>query len=34
VKDGNVWHHKKGKPYIVWKIPDHPPPDLDFTPQK
>ncbi len=34
VDDANAWHDKKDKPYIVWKLPDHPPPDLDFTPRK
>lgn len=28
----NVYHDQKGKPYIHWKLPDTPPPDLDFTP--
>jgi len=34
VDAANAWHVKKDKPYIKWKLPDHPPPDLDFTPQK
>ncbi len=34
VDSANAWHEKKDKPYIRWKLPDHPPPDLDFTPRK
>jgi len=34
VDDANAWHEKKEKPYIRWKLPDHPPPDLDLTPRK
>jgi hypothetical protein len=34
VDDANAWHVKKGKPFIVWKMPDAPPPDLDFTLRK
>ncbi len=34
VDSGNAWHDKKDKPYIRWKVPDHPPPDLDLTPRK
>ncbi|MEE9608709.1 MAG: hypothetical protein V3U03_13295 [Myxococcota bacterium] len=34
VDSANAWHEKKDKPYIRWKVPDHPPPDLDFTPRK
>ena len=33
VDDANAWHEKKDKPYIRWKVPDEPPPDLDFTPR-
>jgi hypothetical protein len=33
VVSGNVWHERKGKPFIVWKVPEHPPPDLDLTPR-
>jgi hypothetical protein len=25
-----MYHDKNKRPYIVWKVPDHPPPDLDF----
>ncbi len=34
VDSANAWHEKKDKPYIRWKVPDHPPPDLDLTPRK
>ena len=34
VDAANAWHEKKDKPYIRWKVPDHPPPDLDLTPRK
>jgi hypothetical protein len=34
VDDANAWHEKKEKPYIRWKLPDQPPPDLDLTPRK
>jgi len=34
VDSANAWHDKKDKPYIRWKLPDHPPPDLDLTPRK
>ncbi len=34
VDSANAWHEKKDKPYIRWKVPDEPPPDLDFTPRK
>ncbi len=33
IDDANAWHEKKEKPYIRWKLPDFPPPDLDFTPR-
>ncbi|MBI4514554.1 MAG: hypothetical protein HY699_01900 [Deltaproteobacteria bacterium] len=34
VKAANVYHELTGKPYIVWKLPDAPPPDLDLRPQR
>ncbi len=34
VDSANDWHVRKGKPYIVWKVPDHAPPDLDFEPRE
>ena len=34
IDSANAWHVQKDKPFIVWKVPDHPPPDLDFTPRK
>jgi hypothetical protein len=34
VDSGNAYHRKYDKPFIVWKLPDTPPPDLDLTPQK
>jgi hypothetical protein len=33
IDDANAWHEKKEKPYIRWKLPDFPPPDLDLTPR-
>ena len=29
----NAYHEVYDKPYLRWKIPDHPPPDLDMTPR-
>ena len=29
----NAYHELKDKPYIRWKLPDAPPPDLDFAPR-
>ncbi|MFN8544722.1 MAG: hypothetical protein U0807_11050 [Candidatus Binatia bacterium] len=29
----NAFHAQKGKPYIYWKLPDTPPPDLDLRPR-
>jgi len=34
VKAANAYHTLKDKPYIVWKLPDVPPPDLDLRPPK
>ena len=34
VDAANAWHEKKDKPYIRWKVPDHPPPDLDLEPRR
>ena len=34
VAAANAWHERTGKPYIVWKLPDSPPPDLDLRPRK
>ena len=33
VKDANKYHLESDRGYIVWKLPDSPPPDLDMTPQ-
>ncbi|MPZ48411.1 MAG: hypothetical protein GEU75_03705 [Dehalococcoidia bacterium] len=33
VAEANSYHDGAGRPYIVWKLPDYPPPDLDFTPR-
>ncbi len=33
VEAANAWHVKKDKPNISWKVPDHPPPDLDLKPR-
>jgi hypothetical protein len=29
----NAYHELKDKPYIRWKLPDTPPPDMDLTPR-
>lgn len=34
IERANVYHELKGKPYLRWKLPDMPPPDLDLTPRK
>jgi hypothetical protein len=34
VDSANAWHDKKDKPYIRWRLPDHPPPDLDLRPRR
>jgi hypothetical protein len=34
VESANSWHDYYEKPYIVWKLPDSPPPDLDMTPRE
>ena len=34
VDSANAWHEKKEKPYIRWKVPGFPPPDLDLTPRR
>ena len=32
IRDANDYHKSNDKEYIVWKLPDYPPPDLDLTP--
>jgi hypothetical protein len=32
VRNANDYHKTYDKEYIVWKLPDYPPPDLDMTP--
>ena len=34
IDSANAWHEQKEKPYIRWKVPDFPPPDLDLIPRK
>ncbi len=34
VEAANAYHELKDKPYIVWKLPDGPPPDLDLRPRR
>ena len=29
----NAYHELKEKPYIYWKLPDAPPPDMDLRPR-
>jgi hypothetical protein len=33
VEAGNAFHELRDKPYLRWKLPETPPPDLDFTPR-
>jgi len=33
VDAANEFHRRWKKPFIVWKLPDAPPPDLDLTPR-
>jgi hypothetical protein len=33
VSMANEFHEGVGRDYIVWKLPDYPPPDLDMTPR-
>lgn len=33
IESANSWHDHYDKSYIVWKLPDSPPPDLDITPR-
>ena len=33
VNRANVYHHLFERPFLWWKIPDEPPPDLDVTPR-
>ena len=32
VRNANDYHQLNDKGFIVWKLPDYPPPDLDLTP--
>jgi hypothetical protein len=34
VDKANAYHDEYDKPFIRWRIPDHPPPDLDMTPRQ
>ncbi len=34
IEAANAYHELRDKPYIRWKLPDMPPPDLDLTPRK
>ena len=34
VEAANAYHELRDKPYIRWKLPDSPPPDLDLTPRR
>jgi hypothetical protein len=33
VDEANAYHEAYGKPFLRWKVPSQPPPDLDLTPQ-
>jgi hypothetical protein len=32
IEEANAYHEKYDKGFLRWKMPDEPPPDLDFTP--
>ena len=34
VDAANAYHDVYDKPFLRWRIPDHPPPDLDMTPRQ
>jgi hypothetical protein len=34
VEAANAYHDLKDKPYIVWRLPETPPPDLDLRPRR
>lgn len=34
IEQANAYHELKEKPYIRWRVPDRPPPDLDLTPKR
>lgn len=34
IEAANAYHELKEKPYIVWKLPDAPPPDLELRPRR
>jgi hypothetical protein len=34
IKSANAYHVVYDKPFLKWKIPDQPPPDLDMTPRR
>ncbi len=34
IDSANAYHELKEKPYIRWKLPDTPPPDMDLRPRR
>jgi hypothetical protein len=34
VEQANAYHELKDKPYIRWRLPEQPPPDLDMMPRR
>ena len=34
IESANAYHELRDKPYIQWKLPESPPPDLDLTPRR
>lgn len=34
IEAANAYHEVKEKPYLIWKLPDTPPPDLVMEPRK
>jgi hypothetical protein len=33
IEAANAYHELKEKPYLIWKLPDAPPPDLQMEPR-
>jgi hypothetical protein len=33
IEQANAYHELYDKPFLRWKVPDQPPPDLDLTPR-
>ncbi len=33
IEQANAYHELKDRPYIRWRLPDHPPPDIEMKPR-